>query len=346
MENKNKGKKSKIIFWSAIGVLIILLVVFGVFAKPIFGEDSQFAIAMDRNVGDILNIGRFFSNRWPTIIRTLTLIVVVYVITVIVRFLVKALLSKGKRRRTISGLVDSVIKYVSAIILILLILAAWGVDTAALLAGVGILGLVVGLGAQSLIADIIAGLFIIFENEYQVGDIVVIDQFRGTVHSIGVRTTQIIDAGGDIKIVNNSDIRNVINMTSDLSLAICDVSIEYGESLQRVENVIDQNLERIKENVPLIVEGPYYKGVAELAASGVVIRIIARCLEEDKYQTVRDLNRQLKLIFDENNIQIPFPQIVLNKPEENKKIDGDKEAADEFLKEQSKLSKHLGEEDK
>lgn len=100
------------------------------------------------------------------------------------------------------------------------------------------MSLIVGLGAQPLIEDIIAGLFIVFEELFDVGDIIVIDGFRGTVKEIGIRTTQIEDAGGDIKVVNNSDIRTLIDMTSQLSLAICEVDIEHGETLERVEVVI------------------------------------------------------------------------------------------------------------
>lgn len=105
----------------------------------------------------------------------------------------------------------------------------------AILAGIGILGLIVGLGAQPLIADVIAGLFIVFEKVFDVGDIIVVDGFRGTVKEIGIRTTQIVDVGGNVKIINNSDLKTIINMTNQLSLAICDLNIEYGESLKELK---------------------------------------------------------------------------------------------------------------
>ncbi|MBQ7642352.1 MAG: mechanosensitive ion channel family protein, partial [Clostridia bacterium] len=200
----------------------------------------------------------------------------------------------------------------------------------------------VGLGAQPLIADIIAGLFIVFEKVFDVGDIIVVDGFRGTVKEIGVRTTQIVDTGGNVKIINNADLKTVINMTNQLSLAVCDIGIEYGESLERVEAILKENLPAIKEAIPDIKEGPFYKGVAELADSSVVIRFAAQCEEGSRYQVERDMNRQFKLLFDRNGINIPFPQIVLNHPVEFKDATThEQKQAGKFVEEQKELSKGI-----
>ena len=219
---------------------------------------------------------------------------------------------------------------------------SFGVDTTSILAGIGILGLIIGLGAQPLITDIIAGLFIVFENVFEVGDIIVIDGFRGTVKEIGIRTTKIEDAGGNIKVMNNSDLRSLINMTENLSLACCDMSIEYGESIERVEAILSNNLGKIKENIPDIVEGPFYRGVTELADSAVVLRFVAKCEESNKYQVERDMNRQFKLLFDQNNINIPFNQVVVHEPTEfdmaNKK---EQKEATKFVEEQREILKSV-----
>ncbi|MGN0789023.1 MAG: mechanosensitive ion channel family protein, partial [Christensenellales bacterium] len=190
----------------------------------------------------------------------------------------------------------------------------WGVNTATLLAGAGILTLVIGLGAQSLVSDIVAGMFIVFEGEFEVGDIVVINGWRGTVQEVGIRTTKIVDAGGNVNIVNNSQITSIINQTQEISVAKCEVGIEYGASIPKVEEVIKNNLDTIKNNIPAIIEGPYYKGVSALGESSVNLLLIAKCKEEDVYQVQRDMNREIKLIFDDNDINIPFPQVVLNQP--------------------------------
>ena len=263
-----------------------------------------------------------------------------------IRKVLKSLAKPLKKGKAIVDIVCSLIKYVAVLVLLFFVLRAFGVDTTAILAGIGILGLVVGLGAQPLIADILAGLFIVFEGVFDVGDIIVYGGFRGTVKEIGIRTTQIVDTSGNVKIVNNSSLKEVINMTDQLSLAVCDIGIEYGESLERVEAILKAHLEEIKAAIPDIKEGPFYKGVAELGDSAVVIRFAAQCEEGARYQVERDMNRQFKLLFDKNNINIPFPQIVLNQPttfeDATRKQQSD---AKTFVAEQKELSKGIADSD-
>ena len=131
-------------------------------------------------------------------------------------------------------------------------------------------------------------------------------------------------------------------MTNQLSLAICDLNIEYGESLERVEAILKDNLDAIREAIPDIKEGPFYKGVAELGDSAVVIRFVANCEEGAKYQVERDMNRQFKLLFDKNNINIPFPQIVVNQPTKFEDATRKQQKqAEQFVEEQKELSKDI-----
>ena len=264
----------------------------------------------------------------------------------IIGFLLKQLSAPMKKGRAIVFMLASLLKYAAVIVLFFFILQACGVDTTTILAGIGIVGLVVGLGAQPLISDIIAGIFIVFEGVFDVGDIIVASGFRGTVMDIGIRTTKILDAGGNIKVMNNADLRAIVNMTNQLSLAVCDIGIEYGESLERVEVVLASNLESIKQAIPDIKEGPFYKGVAELADSAVVIRFVAKCEEGTKYQVERDMNRQFKLLFDKNNIGIPFPQVVVNEPSTfEDATKSEQRMAKQFVEEQKELSKGIAETD-
>lgn len=246
------------------------------------------------------------------ILRIISLCFVVCTITHIVRLLLRIIGPKLKRGRSLASLLSSFAKYLGAIILIFAILGTLGVDTTVLLASAGILSLIVGLGAQPLIEDIFAGIFIVFEHTFEIGDIIVVDGFRGTVKEMGIRTTKIEDAGGDVKVINNSDIRTLINMTSKLSTAICDISISYNEDIEKVERVLNENLGKIKDKYKSIVNGPTYVGVQSLSDSAVVIRIIAECNETMRYQVQRDINREIKIIFDQNNILIPYPQIVVH----------------------------------
>ena len=335
-DNKKRDIVS-IVFW-AIGILIaVAYFVLLIAGKWIFEEGNAFYVGIN-----------FFDdaedpNVW---LRSVSYIIFFLTLSFVVRFALKKSTRLLRRGKAVVDLVCSFIKYIAVIVLIFAVLSVWGVNTTALLAGIGILSLIVGLGAQPLIEDIIAGLFIVFENIFDVGDIIVVDGFRGTVKEIGIRTTQIEDAGGDIKVVNNSDIRTLVNMTSQLSLAVTEVDVEYGESLERVEVIIKDNLDAMRENVPDIVEGPYYLGVSKLGASGVTLRFSARCAEGQKFQVERDLNRQLKLLFDKNEIGIPFPQIVVHEPPTFKPVSlKSGREAQEFVDEQRELTRGMGEEE-
>ncbi len=290
----------------------------------------------------------FFSKaaQYNTFVRIVSYFIFFLGASWAVRKVLKLIAIPLKKGKAIVEILCSLIKYVAVIMLLFCVLKAFGVDTTAILAGIGILGLIVGLGAQPLIADILAGLFIVFEGVFDVGDIIVYGGFRGTVKEIGIRTTQIVDTSGNVKIINNSNLKEVINMTDQLSLAVCDIGIEYGESLERVEAILKAHLDEVKAAIPDIKEGPFYKGVAELGDSAVVIRFAAQCEEGARYQVERDMNRQFKLLFDKNNINIPFPQIVLNQPttfeDATKKQQKD---AKSFVAEQKELSKGIADSD-
>lgn len=306
---KLKLSKGRIIYLSILGVLFITYVVFLILGTYL-NWDNFYYISI--NIFMKVNSTSYLSDPVYYILRIICAYIFVISVGNFLRLLCSLLLKLFKKGKAIINLLSSFIKYISAIILIFLILSICGVDTTTLLAGAGILSLIVGLGAQPLIEDIIAGLFIVFEDVFDVGDIIIIDDFRGTVKEMGIRTTKIEDAGGDIKVVNNSDIRSLINMTSELSLAICDIDIDYNESLENVEKIINNNLAKIKENNPKIISGPYYLGVQNLGQSGVTLRFTANCKEIFKYQVQRDLNRDIKILFDKNNITIPFAQVVVH----------------------------------
>lgn len=331
----------QIVLWA----ICIALIVVALLSKAIFPATSYFYALSSANFTDAF-VKDMFDFAISPIIVSAIYVSAVYLISSLLRLCLAMILNKSKRGKTIDKMIDSFIKYASAIVIVLLVLATWGVDTTALLASAGILGLVIGLGAQSLISDIISGIFIVFEGSYQVGDIVVIDGYRGEVTEIGMRTTKIIDAGGNLKIINNSNITTVVNMTNDLSLATCDVDIEYGESLEKVERIIKDNLPDVKNEIKAIKKGPFYLGVTALGASGVTLRFAANCEEAEKFQTCRDLNREIKLMFDRNNINIPFTQVVLHQPQEfTQASQKDKREADTFVKEQRQKTKRLNSED-
>lgn len=338
-ENETKRKNVtglvvKIVLLSIAAVYFFLLIV----GRWLFSSGNAFYKGIN------IFASKDGANVW---LRSLSYVIFLLTLSYLVRTTLKHIAKKLVKGKAVIDLLCSFIKYIAAIALVFAVLSVWGVNTTALLAGVGILSLIVGLGAQPLIEDIIAGLFIVFEHVFEVGDIIVVDNFRGTVKEIGIRTTQIEDTGGNVKVVNNSDIRTLVNMTSQLSIAISEVDIEYGESLERVELVIKDNLDNIKNNIPDIVEGPFYMGVSELGQSGVKLRFTAKCPESLKFQVERDLNRQIKLLFDKNKINIPFTQVVVHEAtpiSKPRNVNG--RAAKAFVEKQRQLSKGVKDDDR
>ena len=277
-------------------------------------------------------------------IRTVQIVVLAIALWVLIA-LIALITFHSKKGITISKLLINFAKWIIAITAIFFILSAWGANTTFMLASAGVVTLIIGLGSQALVADILAGIFIVFEGDFQVGDIVIIDNWRGEVQAIGIRTTKMVDAGGNIKIVNNSDIKTIINQTKELSVAKCYVGVSYNDRIEHIEKVIAENLDKIKDKIPDIVEGPYYKGVAELNSSSVDLLFVAKCHENDIYQVQRDLNREIKIMFDDNNISIPFPQVTVSYEQKSdhvetvsKKV---KEESKEFVDEQKELSKDI-----
>ena len=224
-----------------------------------------------------------------------------------------ASLKANNRGKTILSIVFSLTKYILIIVSFFTILSIAGVDVGVILAGAGVFGLILGFGMQSLVADMLAGLFIVAENSFEVGDIIFFRDLRGEVKHIGIRTTKILAIDGNIHVINNSELRVVTNMTQHRSVAICDITIGYEENLEKVEKIINDNLLSIAYKYDIITEGPDYLGVAEFNASGMVLRIKAKCYEANRMKLTRALNREMKLLLDKHKIKIGVPQVALRK---------------------------------
>ena len=334
-----KKKSSKVIGYIIYGILLAGVITAFVFDGQINGPASIFNNTISDN--GILNY--LYCTGIRAVIRTVQVLVIAFGLGWLLNLATK-LQFKSQKTITISLLILNFLKWAIAIAAIFIILAAWGADSTMMLASAGVVTLIIGLGSQALVADILAGIFIVFEGDFQVGDIVIIDGWRGEVQSIGIRTTKLVDAGGNIKIVNNSDIRSIVNQTKDLSVAKCYVGISYGDRIERVEKIIADNLPAIKEKIPAIIEGPFYKGVSELGDSAVNLLFVAKCKENDIYQVQRDLNREIKIVFDDNNVNIPFPQVTISYDEsgDNEKVSTKvQKAANQFVEEQKVLSKDI-----
>ena len=219
-----------------------------------------------------------------------------------------------RRKRTVARVIRSITKYTIWIIAILIILSLWGVNVAPVLAGLGIMGLVIGLGAQKFINDLIAGFFIIFEHHFDVGDKIEVKGFKGEVVDIGLKTTKIKNWKNEILILSNGEVTSLINFSKDTSVAVVEFFISYKEDMQKVIDLLNLELPKIKNLYPQIIEDPKVTGVTHLNASSVDMRVTCKTLNEQHYAVERGIRQRIKEILDEYNIEIPFPQVVVNQP--------------------------------
>ncbi|MBQ2061297.1 MAG: mechanosensitive ion channel [Oscillospiraceae bacterium] len=217
---------------------------------------------------------------------------------------------QSHRARSVLSIVSSLLKYVAVIVMLCWGLSILGVNVSTIVASVGVLALIVGFSAESLITDVVTGAFMIFENQYNVGDIVEVDGFRGTVTNIGIRTTSITDPGDNVKIVNNSDMRNILNRSDRVSRSISDISIPYATDLEKLEAAIPALMQSIfAAHTDMMKEPPQYLGVQALADSAVVLRFLVNVEEKDIYTGIRTLNHDLLLGFRKLGVECPFPQV-------------------------------------
>ena len=217
---------------------------------------------------------------------------------------------ENHRARSILSIISSLMKYIAAIIILCWGLSIIGVNVSTIVASVGIVALIVGFSAESLIADVVTGAFMIFENHYNVGDIIEVDGFRGTVTDIGIRTTCITDPAENIKIINNSSMKNILNRSDKTSRSISDIGIPYATDLEKLEGAIPALMDEIYEkHKDMMKDKPKYLGVNELADSAVVLRFMVFVDEKDIFSGARVLNHDLLLGFRKLGVEVPFPQM-------------------------------------
>ncbi|MEH6988295.1 mechanosensitive ion channel family protein [Cytobacillus firmus] len=216
-----------------------------------------------------------------------------------------------RREATLLKLLENMLTYVVFFVAAIMILSVLTIDVKALLAGAGIVGLAVGFGAQSLVKDIITGFFIIFEDQFSVGDYIRIDQFEGTVEEIGLRTTKIKNWTGEVHILPNGSIMQVTNFSLNNSVAFVDVSIAYEGDIVKVEQVLQELFEKLPEKYEDMVKPPEILGIQNMAAADVMLRVVSETLPMRHFYIARQLRKEIKLCLDEHGIEIPFPRLVM-----------------------------------
>ncbi len=205
----------------------------------------------------------------------------------------------------------------------LMILDELGIDIKALLAGLGIVGLAVGFGAQSLVKDIISGLFLIFENHIRVGDVAILNGTGGLVEKVNLRTTVLRSADGVLHVFHNGSINSLSNMTHEYSFYVFDIGVAYKEDTDRVCKILEELGEEIMNDPEYkdhILEPINVLGVDQFSDSAVMIKARIKTLPIKQWMVGRELNRRIKKRFDQEGIEIPFPHRTLYFGEQQKPV--------------------------
>ncbi|WP_432478780.1 mechanosensitive ion channel family protein [Nocardioides sp. GXQ0305] len=216
-----------------------------------------------------------------------------------------------QRAKAMGSLLKSVITGVLLAVIGTMVLAEVGVNVGPIIASAGIVGIALGFGAQSLVSDYLAGVFMVFEDQYGVGDEVDLGEAIGTVEAVSLRVTRVRDVNGTVWYVRNGEIVRVGNMSQNWARTVLDVSVGYQEDLARVRRVLEDVAHDMWEDEDFkgrIIEEPSVWGVQELGIDGVVVRVALKTAPLEQWAVAREMRMRIKTRFDHEGIEIPFPQ--------------------------------------
>jgi small conductance mechanosensitive channel len=223
--------------------------------------------------------------------------------------------AEKKREDTLIRIFSNTINILILIIALLMILQEFGLDIGPLIAAAGVIGVAVGFGGQYLIRDLISGLFIIIENQYRIGDIVCFDETCGLVEDITLRMTILRDMDGTVHHVPHGEIKKVSNLSKYFARVNLNIGISYNSNLEKVIEVVNrvgQELANDPEWKESIVTAPQFLRVNDFADSAVIIKILGDTKPLKQWEVAGELRKRLKIAFDKEGIEIPFPQTVIH----------------------------------
>lgn len=261
---------------------------------------------------------------WPALTATGLRVAGALIVAVIAHYALKGILrsierasekdgivtAQEQRTRTLLSLLRSVGHVVIWVMTLFMVLGALGLQLGPLLAGAGVVGLAVSFGAQSLVKDVISGLFILMENQFGVGDVVRLEGVSGAVETMTLRVVVLRDVHGVVHVVPNGEIKKVSNLTRGWARVVLDVAVAYKEDPDQVMAVMRDEGHRLYEDPqwrPLILEDVQVPGIESFGEHGVTIRILVKTLPLKQWDVARELRRRLKHRFDHEKIEIPFP---------------------------------------
>jgi len=219
-----------------------------------------------------------------------------------------------KRARTMASLLRTVGTAFIIVVAVLMALREIGLDITPLLAGAGVAGLAIGFGAQSLIKDVIAGFFILMEDQFRVGDVIQAAGVSGQVERMSLRTTIVRDLQGTVHFIPNGEIKVASNLTKEWSRAVLEVGIDYQEDLDRTLHLLAEVGRELAADAsfgPMVLEPPQVLGVESLGESQVTLRLLLKTLPSKQWDVARELRRRIKNRFDREKIAIPYPHRVV-----------------------------------
>lgn len=214
---------------------------------------------------------------------------------------------------TLKSLATSIFNYIMYFIIVTIVLSLFGVNVTSLLAVAGVGGIAIGFGAQTLVKDIISGMFIWLEGSISVGDVVTINGLSGSVESIAIRTTVIRDYNGNIYAIPNGDIRTITNMSRGFKRAIVDIRCPYEADQARVVAILNEEMEKAGHEIDGLTEAPEVMSILSFETDAVVVRIAARCPIGENWRIERELRTRVKARFDREGIEMPHYQKVVLK---------------------------------
>jgi small conductance mechanosensitive channel len=225
--------------------------------------------------------------------------------------------SENEKRRE-----DTLIKVVDDILGVfiwttagLMLLSEIGLNIGPLLAGAGIVGIAIGFGGQYLISDFLGGLSVILENQYRVGDIICINGTCGKVEDVSLRITTLRDLDGTVHYISNGNIKQVSNRTRQFARVNLNIGVAYNSDLEKVISVVNRVGQEMADDPAWkehIIKAPYFWRVEDFADSAIVIKILGETKPMKQWDVTGELRKRLKIAFDKEGIEIPFPQRVIH----------------------------------
>jgi small-conductance mechanosensitive channel len=231
-----------------------------------------------------------------------------------------------QRAKTMGDLLKSVITGLLVAVFGTMILSELGVNIAPIIASAGIIGIALGFGAQSLVKDFLSGVFMIFEDQYGVGDVVDVGEATGTIEAVSLRVTRLRDLNGTVWYVPNGEILRVGNMSQNWSRAVVDIAVGYGEDLARVKRILAEVAHDLWDDEDfkgLVIEEPEVTGVEILGPESVTLRVLLKTAPMEQWGVARELRQRVKARFDHEGIEIPLPQRVVWHREEQRRAGDD-----------------------